>query len=65
LQDVVRQLQLEVLFAEPLQLLALLGGETGPRTRVDLGTLHPDAQRLFTNPELSRYPRDDTFVARI
>ena len=37
----------------------------GSSTRVDLGLLHPDAQRLFTHPELSGHPRDDALVARI
>jgi hypothetical protein len=56
LEDVVGAAQLPRLFAQLLQLLLFIGGESCPLSGIDLGLLHPASQRFITHPELTGNP---------
>jgi hypothetical protein len=61
LQDLVRAPQLEHLFAQRLDLLALLRGrQIRSQATIGLSLAHVLSQRLVVNPEISRHVTDRT-----
>ncbi len=55
LQDVVGSLEFTILFVRPLQLISLLGGETGPINCIYFGLPRIGTQRLGTYAKLMSY----------